>query len=145
MHQRTKSFAPLTMDGDRRCKLGDEVVWLSERLARSCDLTLSDVQGELALRGIKVGYSSVWRTVHRLGLRFKKTIYASEQERLDVALLRQLWAANQADMNFQSLVFVNETGTTSMVRTRGVGPEGQEVTGQSAAQSAAQSDSEVAG
>jgi hypothetical protein len=121
MHQRTKSFAPLTMDGDRRCKLGDEVVWLSERLARSCDLTLSDVQGELALRGIKVGYSSVWRTVHRLGLRFKKTIYASEQERLDVALLRQLWAANQADMNFQSLVFVNETGTTSMVRTRGGG------------------------
>ena len=73
-YQQTNSLSALPMGGDRRWKLGDEVGWLSERLAGTCDLTLSDVQGELAARGVLVGYSSVWRTVRRLGLRFKKDI-----------------------------------------------------------------------
>ena len=71
-YQRTNSLSPLPMGGDRHWKLGGEVGWLSERLAGTCDMTLLDVQGELAARGVLVGYSSVWRTVHRLGLRFKK-------------------------------------------------------------------------
>jgi transposase len=61
------------MDGNRRWKLSDEVVRLSERLAGTCDLTLSDVQAERAARGVVVGYSSVWRRVHRLGLHFKRS------------------------------------------------------------------------
>lgn len=71
-YRRTNSVSPKPMGGDRRWKLGGEVAWLSERLAGRCDLTLSDVQVELAARGVLVDYSSVWRTVHRLGLRFKK-------------------------------------------------------------------------
>jgi transposase len=62
------------------------------------------------------------------GYALKKTIYAREQDRPDVALARQLWAADQAGLNFQSLVFVDETGTTtSMVRTRGWGQKGKKL------------------
>jgi DDE superfamily endonuclease len=45
-----------------------------------------------------------------------------------VALARQIWAADQAGLNFQSIVFVDETGTTtSMVRTRGWGQKGKKL------------------
>ena len=52
----------------------------------------------------------------------KKTIFATEQDRPDVALARQLWRAAQADLDFSSLVFVDETNTnTAMTRTHGWG------------------------
>jgi len=79
---------------------------------------------------VAVGYATVWRTVHRLGPRFKKTIYATEQDRPDVALARQLWAADQAGLDFERRVFVDETGTTtSMVRTHGWGRKGRKLIG----------------
>ena len=54
------------------------------------DLTLAEVRGDLAVRGVEVSAvyperlqgsrrAGVQRTVKRLGLRFKKTIYATEQ------------------------------------------------------------------
>jgi hypothetical protein len=36
----------------------------------------------------------------------KEAMYSSKQDRPDVALARQIWAANQAGLDFQSLVFV---------------------------------------
>lgn len=64
------------------------------------------------------------------GFGSKKTIFASEQDRPDVALARQLWAASQVDLDFTSLVFVDETGTTtSMVRTHGWGKKGRKLLG----------------
>jgi transposase len=74
-YQRSSSVSPKPMGGDRRWKLGNETGWLSDRLEGKNDLTLSDVRGELAARGIIVSYASVWRTVHRLGLTFKKKRY----------------------------------------------------------------------
>ncbi len=71
-YQRTKSYAARPMGGDRRSKLGGEAGWISERLAQSCALTLVEVREELAERGVLVSYTSVWRTVRRLGLRHKK-------------------------------------------------------------------------
>jgi transposase len=58
----------------------------------------------------------------------KITIYASEQDRPDVALAREIWRAAQAGLDFQALVFIDETGTnTSMTPTYGWGRRGQPV------------------
>ncbi|MFD2580624.1 hypothetical protein ACFSTD_22720 [Novosphingobium colocasiae] len=58
----------------------------------------------------------------RLGLRLKKTIFATEQDRPDVALARRLWQTAQAGFDFTRLVFVDETGTnTAMTRSHGWG------------------------
>jgi hypothetical protein len=60
----------------------------------------------------------------------QKTLFASEQDRPDVALARPLRAAGQADLDVTRLVFVDETGTTtSMVRTHGWGRKGQKLLG----------------
>jgi transposase len=72
LYRRTQSYAPLAIGGDRRWKLAQEVGWVAARLAAVPDLTLAEVQGELAARGVLVSYAGVQRTVRRLGLRFKK-------------------------------------------------------------------------
>jgi len=60
----------------------------------------------------------------------KRTIYASEQDRVDVAVARAIWQAAQAGFDFKSLVFVDETGTTtSMARTHGWGHKGKPLLG----------------
>lgn len=69
---RTQSYSARPMGGDRRSKLGAEATWIADRLAAVPDMTLKDVRHELCERGIEVSYASVWRTVKRLGLRFKK-------------------------------------------------------------------------
>src|SRR4051812_30479858 len=71
-YQRTRSYAARPMGGDRRSKLTGEADWIASRLAQACELTLAEVRGELAERGFDVSYTSVWRTVRRLGLRHKK-------------------------------------------------------------------------
>lgn len=48
-----------------------------------------------------------------------------------MALARQLWAASQGGLDFTSLVFLDETGTTtSMTRTHGWGLKGKKLLGQ---------------
>ena len=50
----------------------------------------------------------------------KKTLHAAEQDRPDVAQARDAWKANQANLNPDKLVFIDETGaSTKMVRLRG--------------------------
>jgi transposase len=50
----------------------------------------------------------------------KKTLHATEQDRPDVAQAREAWKANQANLNPDKLVFIDETGaSTKMVRLRG--------------------------
>ena len=89
-YRRTKRYAPMAVGGDRRWKLAGEVQWIAQRLAAVPDLTLAEVRGDLAARGIEVSAvypgrlqgsrrAGVQRTVKRLGLRFKKAIYATEQ------------------------------------------------------------------
>jgi transposase len=71
-YQQTSGYSALPMGGDHRSKLTAEASWISERLSAVAELTLSEVRGDLADRGIEVSYASVWRTVRKLGLRFKK-------------------------------------------------------------------------
>ena len=116
------------MGGDRRSKLLDHGDHVAALLATTSDLRLVDVQADLASRGVEVGYGTVQRTVKRLGLRLKKTIFATEQDRPDVALARALWRAGQSELDAASLVFVDETSTnTAMTRSHGWGQKGKKL------------------
>lgn len=70
-HRDTGSAAPGQMGGHRPRKLiGAHRDWLLERA--TTDFTLRGLQAELAERGIKVDYRTVWSFVHDEGLSFKK-------------------------------------------------------------------------
>ena len=56
----------------------------------------------------------------------KKSLRAAEQDRPDVAEARACWKQDQASLDPEHLVFLDETGTsTNMVRLHGRAPRGQ--------------------
>jgi transposase len=60
----------------------------------------------------------------------KKTVHAAEQDRPDVAAARTAWADDQAKLDPDRLVFIDETGTsTKMARLRGRAPRGERLVG----------------
>src|SRR5271156_1441116 len=60
----------------------------------------------------------------------KKTLYAAEQKRADVARARRRWMREQGMFDPARLVFIDETCTnTSMVRLRGRCPRGERLIG----------------
>ena len=68
----TGSVAPGQMGGHKpKSILGEHAVWLSQRI-KDGDFTLRGLVGELAERGLKVDYRSVWEFVHAEKLSFKK-------------------------------------------------------------------------
>lgn len=61
------------MGGDHSSRLKEaERSWLLERIAAAPDLTLEELRAELAVRGIHVGYGTVWRFFAAEGISFKK-------------------------------------------------------------------------
>ena len=72
LYRRTQSCSARPMGGDRRSKLLEHEPYIAALLAQRCDLRLKDVQADLAERAVFVGWSTVRRTVKRLGLRLKK-------------------------------------------------------------------------
>lgn len=68
----TGSVAPGQMGGHKpRILSGEHRDWLLQRMAAS-DFTLHGLVAELAQRGVKVDYRSVWAFVHAEGLSYKK-------------------------------------------------------------------------
>jgi putative transposase len=68
----TGSAAPGQMGGHKpRTLAGEPRDWLLQRASAS-DFTLRGLVAELAERGVKVDYRSVWAFVHAEGLSFKK-------------------------------------------------------------------------
>ena len=60
----------------------------------------------------------------------KKTLFALEQARADIARKRQRWRAWQARLDPQRLVFIDETWIkTNMASLRGWGPKGKRLRG----------------
>jgi len=58
----------------------------------------------------------------------KKTLFASEQDRADVARKRQRWKAWQGRFDARRLVFIDETwAKTNMTRLRGWAPRGHKL------------------
>ena len=92
----------------------------------SGEFTLRGLVAELAERGLKVDYRSVWKFVHAEKLSFKKkTLIAGEQDRPDVARRRAQWAEHQGRIDPDRLVFIDETWTkTNMAPLQGWAPRG---------------------
>jgi len=68
----TGSVAPGKMGGHKRRVLsGSHAEWLRSRV-RERPFTLRGLVAELAERGVRVDYRSVWAFVHEEGLSFKK-------------------------------------------------------------------------
>ena len=68
----TGSVEPGKMGGHKpKAISGDHRVWLLQRI-RDRDFTLRGLVAELAARGLKVDYRSVWEFVHAEKLSFKK-------------------------------------------------------------------------
>jgi transposase len=70
--RKTGSVAPSRIGGYKpRAIAGEHHTWLLARIKEK-DFTLLGLVGELAARGLKVDYRSVWTFVHDEKLSFKK-------------------------------------------------------------------------
>jgi transposase len=75
---------------------------------------------------VKVAASSVFRFLRHLKLTFKKALHAAEQDRPDVAAMRQRWRRGQRALDPKRLVFIDETAiSTGMTRRGGRCPQGE--------------------
>src|SRR6266481_3263434 len=75
----TGSVAPGKIGGYKpKAISGAHRVWLLQRI-KNGDFTLRGLVAELAGRGLKVDYRSVWESVHAEKLSFKKSVVAGER------------------------------------------------------------------
>ena len=108
------------MGGHRRRVLAGERDWLLARLAEKPDLTLRALVAELVERGVPASYGAVWRLLKAEGITVKKSLFAAEQDRPDVARRRARWKKYQERLDPRRLVFIDETwAKTNMTRQRG--------------------------
>ncbi|WP_456745091.1 IS630 family transposase [Bradyrhizobium sp. USDA 4354] len=123
--EETGSVEPGQMGGHKpKAVSGDHAVWLSQRI-KDGDFTIRGLVAELAGRGLKVDYHSVWDFVHAEKLSFKKSVAAGERDRAEVARRRAQWAKYQGRVEAERLVFIDETWTrTDMAPLRGWAPRG---------------------
>ena len=121
----TGSVAPGKMGGHKpKAISGEHRAWLLQRIEDG-DFTLRGLVAELAERGLKVDYRSVWNFVHAEKLSFKKSVAASERDRPDIARRRAQWTKYQGRIQPERLVFIDETWTkTNMAPLRGWAPRG---------------------
>jgi len=129
-YRATGSVAPGKVGGRRKRVLEPHRAFVLERIGQTPHLTLHGLKEELAARGVNVSHNAVWLFLRREGLRFKKTLFALEQARADIARRRRRWRSWQADLDPRRLVFIDETWIkTSMAPLRGWGPKGDRVRG----------------
>ena len=117
----TGSAAPRKMGGHRpRVLIGEHRAWLLQRIASGPDMTLRGLVAELAERGVKVSYRTVWNFVHREKISYKKSVFPAEQNRPGVARHRARWKRYQDKIDPKRLVFIDETWVkTNMAPLRG--------------------------
>lgn len=85
------------------------------------DFTIRGLVAELAGRGLKVDYHSVWDFVHAEKLSFKKSVVAGERDPPDVARRRAQWTKYQGRIEAERLDFIDETWTRAdMAPLRGM-------------------------
>jgi transposase len=127
-YRATGSAAAKPVGGRRGSSLAAQRDWLLARLEAVPDLTLRALVAELGERGVVTSYGSVWRIVHDAAITFKKTLFAAEQDRRDVARRRERWKAYQHRADPSRLVFIDETwAKTNMTRLRGWAPCGRKL------------------
>jgi transposase len=74
--RRTGSVEAKKKRAHRESVLAGERTWLLERIAEESDVSLRQLQAELAERGTVVCYGTVWKFVHDEKLSFKKKRHA---------------------------------------------------------------------
>jgi transposase len=80
------------------------------------------------LRRLACSLPAIHYVLADLGLTYKKTLRASEQDRADIAAAREQWRKEFAQAASGSLVFLDESAAkTNMTRLRGRAPRGQRV------------------
>ncbi|MGA2539646.1 MAG: IS630 family transposase [Terracidiphilus sp.] len=123
----TGSVKPDQIGGYRPKKIaGPHREWLMQRCRK--DFTVRGLVAELAERGLKVDYRTMWEFVHAEKLSYKKTLIAAEQDRPDVARRRAQWTKYRDRIDPTRLVFIDETWTkTNMAPLRGWAPRGQRI------------------
>jgi len=110
--------------------LEQQAEFLLGLIANQPDLTLDEIVAAMRKRRIAGSRSAVWRFFARRNISFKKTLYAAEQKRADVARARRRWMREQGMFDPARLVFIDETCTnTAMVRLRGRAPRGERLVG----------------
>jgi transposase len=109
------------MGGWRPLQLKREREWLLARIAEKPDLTLCGrwwPSWPSAARQRATGRCGAFSSTR--GSRLKKTLYASEQDRADIARRRIRWKAHQGRLDPRRLVFIDETwAKTNMTRRHG--------------------------
>ncbi|PZU89600.1 MAG: IS630 family transposase [Shinella sp.] len=125
-HRATGSVGPGKMGGYRKRILEPYRDFIAGLLAQNPHLTLHGLKAELASRGLAVSHNTIWEFIRSEGLRFKKTLFALEQARADIARRRERWKALQHHLDPERLVFIDETWIkTNMTPIRGWGPKGK--------------------
>jgi hypothetical protein len=56
-----------------------------------------------------------WRFFERHDITFKKSLHASEQDRVDVRMARADWKREQPRLDPKKLIFIDETGTSTNI------------------------------
>src|SRR5690606_15391556 len=93
-------------------------------------LTVRGLQTMLAGHGVTASRHAVWLFLRREGLSFKKTLFALEQARKDIARRRERSKSWQPYLDPKRLVFIDETWIkTNMAPIRGWGPRGKRLRG----------------
>ena len=117
------SAAAKPMSGCKPLLLNSQREWLLARITEKPDLTLrAGRTGRARCTG------ELRRRVALLQARrdqFKKSLYASEQDRADIARRRAQWKKYQGRFDPKRLVFIDETwAKTNMTRRHGRSPHG---------------------
>jgi transposase len=128
-YRMTGRLTPKPGGGRRHAKLDPHRAFLLARVAEKDDITMPELTAELvAATCTRADPASISRWLIRNGYRFKKkTLLASEQDRPDVRQAREQWTATrQPRMRLEPhrLVFLDETGTTTMDKLRSLSLSG---------------------
>src|SRR5438309_5013487 len=105
---------------------------VAAQIATHPDITLAALQAWLAgEHAVRLSNGAMWSAVARLGLSFKKTLRAAEQDRPDATARRRIWRAAQPFVDADKLVFIDETGaSTKRSRLDGRAPRGRRLLAQ---------------
>ena len=116
--------------GGSTSPLEEHAEFLLRLIVEQPDSTLDEIVAAMRKKRIPGSRSAVWRFFERRNISFKKTLYATEQKRAEIARARRRWMRQQGMFDPARLVFIDETWTsTSMVRLRGRCPRRERLIG----------------
>jgi len=113
---------PKQIGGYRRAFLEPYEDAIKAQLVDHPSMTLKELQFWLeSEQGLTISISAIDKFVRqKLGYRYKKTVFAREQQRDDVALAREQWQAWQKSCDVSKRVFLDKTSaSTELIRRYG--------------------------